>query len=51
MTACALGGPQRDQLFVTTSRQGMEPGDDPLAGALFRVDTGVRGLPVRAFAG
>jgi sugar lactone lactonase YvrE len=51
VTACTLGGPQLDQLFVTTSRQGMGPDDDPLAGALFGVDAGVRGLPVRAFAG
>jgi hypothetical protein len=29
----------------------MGPDDDPLAGSLFRVEAGVRGLPVRAFAG
>jgi len=51
VTACTLGGPRLDQLFVTTSRQGLDPGEDPLAGALFRVDAGVRGLPVREFAG
>jgi sugar lactone lactonase YvrE len=51
VTACTLGGPRLDQLFVTTSRQGMGPDDDPLAGSLFRVDAGVRGLPVREFAG
>jgi sugar lactone lactonase YvrE len=51
VTACTLGGPDLDQLFVTTSRQGMEPDEDPLAGCLFRVDAGVRGLPVRPFAG
>jgi len=51
VTACTLGGPQLDQLFVTTSREGMGPDDDPLAGSLFRVDAGVRGLPVRAFGG
>lgn len=50
-TACALGGPDLDQLVVTTSRQGVEPGEDPIAGALFGVDVGVRGLPVRPFAG
>ncbi|SOD95155.1 SMP-30/gluconolactonase/LRE family protein [Blastococcus haudaquaticus] len=51
VTACTLGGPELDQLFITTSRQGMRPGDDPLAGALFMVDAGVRGRPVRDFAG
>jgi sugar lactone lactonase YvrE len=50
-TACTLGGPGLDRLFITTSRQGMGPDDDPLAGSLFRVDAGVSGLPVRAFAG
>jgi sugar lactone lactonase YvrE len=51
VTACTLGGPRLDQLLVTTSRQGLDPGDEPLAGALFRVDAGVHGLPVREFAG
>ncbi len=51
VTACAFGGPDLDQLFVTTSREGMGPDDDPVAGSLFRADAGVRGLPVREFAG
>jgi sugar lactone lactonase YvrE len=51
VTACTLGGPRLDQLFITTSRQGLRPDDDPLAGSLFQVDAGVRGLPVREFAG
>jgi sugar lactone lactonase YvrE len=51
VTACTFGGPQRDQLFITTSRQGLRPDEDPPAGSLFRVDPGVRGLPVREFAG
>ncbi len=50
-TACTLGGPNLDQLYITTSRQGLELGDDPLAGSLFRVDVGVKGVPVRPFAG
>ena len=51
VTACTLGGPRLDQLFVTTSREGLAPDDDPLAGALFRADVGVPGQPVREFAG
>ena len=51
VTACTLGGPDLDQLFITTSREGMDDGDDPRAGSLFRVDAGVRGLPVRPFGG
>jgi sugar lactone lactonase YvrE len=51
VTACTFGGPRRDQLFVTTSREGMGPDDHPLAGSLFRADVGVPGRPVREFAG
>jgi sugar lactone lactonase YvrE len=51
VTACTFGGSRLDELFITTSREGLQPGDDPLAGALFRAVPGVRGLPVREFAG
>jgi len=51
VTACTFGGPGLDQLFITTSRENLDPGDDPLAGALFGFDPGVTGLPVRPFAG
>jgi sugar lactone lactonase YvrE len=51
VTACTFGGPALDQLYVTTSREDLEPGDDPLAGSLFRADVGVRGRAVREFAG
>jgi sugar lactone lactonase YvrE len=51
VTACTFGGPRLDQLFVTTSREGMGPDDDPLAGSLFRADVGGPGRPVREFAG
>jgi sugar lactone lactonase YvrE len=51
VTACTFGGPRLDELFITTSREDLEPGDDPLAGSVFRAEPGVRGLPVREFAG
>jgi sugar lactone lactonase YvrE len=51
VTACAFGGAALDELFITTSREGLEPSDDSLAGALFRATPGVHGLPVREFAG
>lgn len=51
VTACTLGGEQLDELFITTSREGLEPDDDPLAGALFSIRVGVPGLPTREFAG
>jgi sugar lactone lactonase YvrE len=51
VTACTFGGPGLDELFITTSREELPPGADPLAGSLFRVQPGVSGLPVRTFAG
>jgi sugar lactone lactonase YvrE len=51
VTACTFGGPELDELFITTSREGLEPGDEPLAGSLFRAAVGVAGVPVREFAG
>ena len=51
VTACAFGGTGLDQLFITTSREGLGPGDDPRAGSLFRADVGVSGMHVREFAG
>jgi len=51
VTACALGGPHLDELFITTSQEHLEPGSDPVAGSLFHAKVGVRGLPVREFAG
>lgn len=51
VTACTFGGVDLDQLFITTSREGLERADDPLAGALFSASVGVRGLPVRTYAG
>jgi sugar lactone lactonase YvrE len=51
VTACTFGGERLDQLYLTTSRENLPPGEDPLAGALFCADVGVRGLPAREFAG
>jgi sugar lactone lactonase YvrE len=51
VTACTFGGDALDELFITTSREGLAPGEDPRAGSLFRVVPGVAGLPVREFAG
>ncbi len=50
VTACAFGGPDRDRLFITTSRQDLAD-PEPAAGAVFAVDVGVRGAPVPEFAG
>jgi sugar lactone lactonase YvrE len=51
VTACTLGGAHLDELFITTSREGLQAGEDPLAGALFSVRVGVRGQPTREFRG
>jgi sugar lactone lactonase YvrE len=51
VTACTFGSLDLDELFITTSREGLEPSKDPLAGSLFRCAVGVAGRPVREFAG
>jgi sugar lactone lactonase YvrE len=51
VTACTFGGDGLDELFITTSREGIQPGDDRLAGSLFKVTPGINGLPIREFAG
>jgi sugar lactone lactonase YvrE len=51
VTACTFGGDQLDQLFITTSREGVAEGEDPLAGSLFRALPGLTGQPAREFAG
>jgi sugar lactone lactonase YvrE len=51
VTACTFGGARLDELFITTSREGLDPGDEPQAGSLFRVVPGVRGRPTREFGG
>lgn len=51
VTACTFGGPELDRLFITTSREHLAPGAEPRAGALFTCVPGVRGVPVREFAG
>lgn len=51
VTACAFGGPERRTLFITTSRDGVDPAEQPEAGAVFSFAAGVRGAPQHAFAG
>lgn len=50
----AFGGRDLDQLYVTTAWWGFEEEErqsQPLAGDLFRLETGVQGLPEPPFAG
>jgi sugar lactone lactonase YvrE len=54
ITSCCFGGPELRDLYVTTRREGLSDADvaeQPLAGALLRLDVGVTGLPTHAFAG
>ena len=51
VTACAFGGDDLGELFITTSRMDLAPSDQPAAGAVFAVRPGVRGLPTGVFAG
>ncbi len=49
VTSCVFAGDNLDRLFVTSASIGAEK--EPMAGALFEVDPGVRGLPSFTFAG
>jgi sugar lactone lactonase YvrE len=49
VTACTFGGANLDELFITTAQPSMDP--EPLAGALFHVMPGARGLPVQPYTG
>lgn len=52
VTSCAFGGEDLSDLYVTTARNGLSERHlrrQPLAGGLFRLRPGVRGLPPRPF--
>ena len=51
ITACAFGGKELDTLYITSAA--LAPGipDEPLAGGLFAVKPGVRGVPSFRFGG
>jgi sugar lactone lactonase YvrE len=46
VTCPAFGGPDLADLYVTTSRRGLPEGQEPAAGALFRVRPALSGVPV-----
>lgn len=49
VTACTFGGDNLQRLYITTSREGLAPGDQPEAGSLFTLDTGVAGREPLAY--
>jgi sugar lactone lactonase YvrE len=54
VTSCAFGGPELDELYITTHSALMSHLDrqaESTSGALLRCQPGVRGLPGNAFAG
>jgi len=51
VSACAFGGPDMTELFITTSRLGLPDDAEPEAGALFSVRTPVAGRSTGSYAG
>lgn len=54
VTSCAFGGPELDELFVTTAFEGLsddQRAEQPDAGRVFRYRPGVTGLRATPFAG
>jgi len=54
VTSCCFGGPDRSTLFITSAAVGLSPTDlrkQPLAGAVFAYEAGIRGLPSAMFGG
>jgi L-arabinonolactonase len=54
VTSCIFGGTDLDVLYVTSVRYGLSDADlaeQPVAGGIFAVDAGVRGIPDGQFAG
>jgi sugar lactone lactonase YvrE len=54
ITACAFGGPDLDELYITSARTGLDEAalaKQPHAGGIFKVRPGVRGLEAFEYAG
>ena len=53
-TSCAFGGPDLNELYITSASDGLteqDKEDQPLAGSLFRAELDVSGVPAFEFAG
>lgn len=53
VTMCTFGGPRHDTLYVTTARNHLDEvalSQQPLAGSLFAIETGVGGIAATPFA-
>jgi sugar lactone lactonase YvrE len=52
-SSCAFGGPESNELYVTSARTGLSPSDlsqYPLSGSVFKVATKVAGMPAFEFS-
>ena len=52
VTSCVFGGPDMDELFITSARVGMDAaslGKYPQSGGIFRMKTNVKGMPTFEF--
>ena len=53
-TSCAFGGPNLDELYITSAWKGLATAarrEEPLAGSLFRIRPGVRGTAATSYDG
>jgi sugar lactone lactonase YvrE len=53
VSSCAFGGPDLTDLYITSARQDLDDATlqaYPLTGSLFRLQTGIRGMPTFEFA-
>jgi sugar lactone lactonase YvrE len=53
VSSCTFGGPERNQLYITSARKGVSAADlatYPQTGGLFRMQTDVEGMPTFQFA-
>jgi sugar lactone lactonase YvrE len=52
VTSCVFGGPDMDELFITSARVGMDSAalrKYPQSGGVFRMKTDVKGMPTFEF--
>ena len=50
VSSCAFGGENLDELYITTAKADLLK-KEQLAGALFKIKTGIQGLPTSSFNG
>ncbi|HEY8383287.1 MAG TPA: SMP-30/gluconolactonase/LRE family protein [Microvirga sp.] len=51
VTKCAFGGPDLTTLYITTAGINRDPEIDPMAGHVFAVETGIKGMKANIFTG